>query len=69
MYSPKIDETLIPKLYRLARAKGVRMTKLVNEIIRAAIEGIEIAEVQVTENKNAPDMKYVIVNEKAGVVQ
>jgi hypothetical protein len=33
MYSPKIREEYIPKLYWLAKSKGTRMTKLVNEII------------------------------------
>ncbi|MCC7213185.1 MAG: hypothetical protein IT451_15245 [Candidatus Brocadia sp.] len=37
MYSPKISEELIPKLYRLAKSKGVKMTTLVNEIIEKAI--------------------------------
>lgn len=33
MYSPKIRERYIPILYRLARAKKMPMTKLVNQII------------------------------------
>jgi hypothetical protein len=33
MYSTKINEEYIPKLYWLAKHKGTRMTKLVNEII------------------------------------
>lgn len=37
MYSPKIREDLIPKLYRLARFRGMTMTKIVDEIIRPAI--------------------------------
>ena len=38
MYSPKIKEDLIPKLYRVARKKGVPMTELVDDIIREALE-------------------------------
>jgi hypothetical protein len=38
MYSPKIDETLIPGIYRLALAKKVPMTKLVNRILKAYLE-------------------------------
>ncbi len=34
MYSPKINEEHIPSLYRLAKTRKVRMTKLVNQIIR-----------------------------------
>ena len=37
MYSPKIDEDLIPILYKMAKAQGRPMTKIVNEIIRKAI--------------------------------
>ena len=33
MYSPKINEEYIPKLYWLAKSKKTRMTKLVNEAI------------------------------------
>jgi hypothetical protein len=38
MYSPKIDEGLIPTLYRLAKERKVPMTRLVNEILRNALE-------------------------------
>ncbi len=38
MYSPKISEKLIPRLYRMARKKGIPMTKLVNEIIDAYLQ-------------------------------
>lgn len=38
MYSPKIREDLIPKLYKIAKKKGVPMTELVNGIIREALE-------------------------------
>ncbi len=33
MYSPKINEELIPVLFRLALAKKMQMTKLVNRIL------------------------------------
>jgi len=39
MYSPKIKEDLIPKLYRRAKAEGIPMTKLVDQIIRDALNG------------------------------
>jgi len=38
MYSPKIDEELIPALYRLAKEKKIPMTRLVNRMIRCALE-------------------------------
>jgi hypothetical protein len=33
MYSPKIKEVHIPRLYRLARSKKLRMTAIVDEAI------------------------------------
>lgn len=41
MYSPKIEEELIPKIYQLAKAKDTRMTTLVNEILSKALNGME----------------------------
>ena len=38
MYSPKIREDLIPKLYKHARIKGIRMTVLVNDIIESFLK-------------------------------
>jgi hypothetical protein len=35
MYSPKIDERLIPPLYRLARSRRQPMTRLVAEVLEA----------------------------------
>lgn len=39
MYSPKIQEDLIPKLYQRAKAEGVPMTKFVDRILRDAVNG------------------------------
>ena len=44
MYSPKIREELIPKLWRLARARRVPMTKLVNAFIEEALVDEDIPE-------------------------
>ena len=44
MYSPKISEELIPLLYRLAKAKAVPMTTLVDRLIRRALTSEELAE-------------------------
>jgi hypothetical protein len=37
MYSPKIDEKLIPVLYHTAKAQGVPMTTLVNQLLIRAL--------------------------------
>ena len=39
MYSPKISEELIPKLFRKAKTENVPMTVLVNKIIGEALDG------------------------------
>ncbi len=52
MYSPKIKEELIPKIYEIARAKGMRMTVLVNEILRRALNGMEGKKMIVTVHKS-----------------
>jgi hypothetical protein len=41
MYSPKIDEELIPRLYRLRKLKKMPMTRLVNEILRSVLPTLE----------------------------
>ncbi len=38
MYSPKIAEEFIPHLYRWAKGDGIKMTTLVNRIIKNEIE-------------------------------
>jgi len=39
MYSPKIKEHLIPRLYRAAKAEGIPMTILANRILEKALNG------------------------------
>jgi len=41
MYSPKIDEELIPRLYRLRKLKKMPMTRLVNGILRSVLPALE----------------------------
>jgi hypothetical protein len=41
MYSPKIDEELIPRLYRLRKLKKIPMTRLVNGILENALSELE----------------------------
>ena len=38
MYSPKIREQHIPKLYRMAKVKKVKMTQLLDNAIREFLE-------------------------------
>ena len=41
VYQPKIREDLIPRLYHLAKAQGVPMTRLVSELLEAALQHLE----------------------------
>ena len=42
MYSPQLSESLIPVLYHLRKARGIPMTKLVNELIVKALRAEEL---------------------------
>lgn len=42
MYSPKISEALIPALYRLGKARHIPMTRLVDSLIRKALQSEEL---------------------------
>ncbi len=42
MYSPKIAEDLIPVLYKMVKAQGRPMTKIVNDIIRKSLAKIDL---------------------------
>ena len=39
MYSPKIREDLIPKIYQVAKARKVKMTTFVNQILEKVLNG------------------------------
>lgn len=41
MYSPRIKEPLVRKLYRLKLATGKPMTKLVNNMLKKSIKHME----------------------------
>jgi len=41
MYSPKIREDLIERLYHLAKTRRVPMTRLVDELLETALDKIE----------------------------
>ena len=51
MYSPQIREDLIPPLYRLAKARRVPMTRLVSDILAAALSVVHVEEVAVVEQR------------------
>lgn len=41
MYSPRIRDDLIPRIYRAAKAAGIAMTVWVNQVIEQALSGGE----------------------------
>jgi len=57
LYSPKLSEELVRKMYRVAQAKGVPMTKLLNDIVTAAIREVHVETKMVCET--APETKEV----------
>ena len=42
MYSPKVDEKLIPRLYLLGKARNKPMTAIVNEMLKTALRKANI---------------------------
>ncbi len=60
MYSPRIDEGLIPKLYCIAKAENVPMTKLVNNLLKKATDNVKVAKKIRTEETAMPKETYVI---------
>jgi hypothetical protein len=53
MYSPKIREDLIPKIYRAAKSAKVAMTKWVNRVIEEALPPEAELEGQETNERNS----------------
>jgi hypothetical protein len=53
MYSPKIREDLIPRIYRAAKGAKVAMTKWVNRVIEEALLENGKAEGQEAKGKNS----------------
>lgn len=52
MYSPKIREDLIPRIYRAAKAAGVAMTTWVNQLIEERLpEPVEINESEILKQR------------------
>ncbi len=50
MYSPKIREELIPRIYRIAKENKTRMTILVNGILKKVLDEMEGDEDRLDEN-------------------
>lgn len=61
MYSPKIAEEFIPHLYRWAKNDGVKMTALVNRIIKNEIENNQRKE-QINEHQDQRNTERNIGN-------
>ena len=53
MYSPKINEELIPLIYRAAKEESVPMTHWVNRVLQSALLVAPAVNVQNTENVQA----------------
>jgi len=51
MYSPKIREDLVPRIYREAKKSGVKMTVWVNAAIEMVLKKIDEAENEKTEKE------------------
>ncbi len=52
MYSPKIKETYIPILYKIARAKGMPMTHIVREALDEYLNKPEIVSIKIPSEDN-----------------
>lgn len=63
MYSPKISQELIPKLYQLSKAYKKPMTKVIDEILREYLNKVEIKEESSIRDETRPvlDTIYKIV--------
>ncbi len=66
MYSPKIKEDLIPQLYKIAKAKKIPMTKLVNEILSEAIKKIHVEKRVVKRKVEVKEEIFVLKENKEG---
>ncbi len=42
MYSPTLSDDLVQKLYRLKEATGTPMTRLLDGIVRDALDGVDV---------------------------
>ena len=49
MYQPKIRDDLISRLYHLAKARRIPMTRLINQLLDARLPELEAETAQVSE--------------------
>ena len=63
MYSPTLSDDLVQKLYRITKATGTPMTRLLDGIVRDALDAVDVRvfgektaayHLQVREGKSAP---------------
>lgn len=59
MYSPKINEELIPDLYKIAKAKKIPMVRLVNDILSETLKNIRL-EGQVVREETSKEIFVVV---------
>ena len=52
MYSPKIKETYIPMLYKIAKARGMPMTHIVREALDEYLNKPEIVSIKALSEDN-----------------
>ncbi len=64
MYSPKINEELIPDLYKIAKAKKIPMVRLVNDILSEALSNIRL-ERQVVREETSREIFVVVDKSQA----
>jgi hypothetical protein len=63
VYSPKLNEELVPVLYRIAKAKKITMVKLVNDIVSEALKSIRV-EVQVIRETVETSREVFVIADK-----
>ena len=69
MYSPKISEALIPRVYRAAKEAKIPMTRWVNRAVEQALPNAAATELQCLPSLNgldAPRLSDVDANTSAG---
>ena len=64
MYSPKISEELISPLYHQAKARGIPMTRLVNEILKGHLS-LELQPDKCAENNKSLEVYSSDQNKEA----
>ncbi len=65
MYSPKIEEELIPVLYRIGKAQKKPMTKVVADLIRKGMVAENAPQIVIGVADAAPDCAPAMVAEQS----